>query len=550
MNQEDIPHQEPDETIDLKDFMDVVTTYKCKFCPFSCESKSGLLSHIRNTHITLCVQNSDNVDNKFTESKPKPLLDNLSTVPESIPTTNIPNGPTSIITMSIPATATQQDMFICGQCTKVFTTLEHCNEHVLKHCNVEIKDTEPKKTKKVNGKRKRCLNADRDKSLPPKEKETKRKVKTPKALEADYYLEPKKKPPPATSQTKLFRCTVKHCQVRFKSEPNVEYHVKCHLPDGKTFSCPECKDGKELSKHWRILATHLWKSHNIDVGLHSCPTCNYKTHSTFKLDNHRRIHSDERAFTCETCDKSFKQHSQLRNHKMTHKDRKDPDNEFWFNKQTCSICDRSFSDAKCLRKHLQAVHNKVKPYACQYCCHRSARKTMLELHLRQHTGEKPFACDLCDYKTSDHNSLRRHKMRHMGVKPYQCPHCSYACIQAISFKSHMKNKHPGLEGLFSCPYCPYRSVSKYNLDSHVGSHSNEEKQLAGKTSVKNAKRGKAKAADLVETCLNMTAPPPVVEDRTETVMIPIPNREMMEANGPFYLAIQPELQTLTVETDG
>ena len=30
-------------------------------------------------------------------------------------------------------------------------------------------------------------------------------------------------------------------------------------------------------------------------------------------------------------------------------------------------------------------------YICQVCNHQSARKSMLELHMRQHTGDKPFS---------------------------------------------------------------------------------------------------------------------------------------------------------------
>ncbi|CAN8024787.1 unnamed protein product, partial [Ixodes persulcatus] len=249
-----------------------------------------------------------------------------------------------------------------------------------------------------------------------------------------------------------------------------------------------------------------------------CNQCGYRTFSTFKLENHARIHSEERDFTCAQCGKGFKQLSQLRNHHV------------------------------------------VKPYVCSFCGHMSARKAMLQLHLRQHTGEKPFACHQCDYRTGDHNSLRRHKMRHTGTKPYKCPHCPYACIQvsamqaeevcidwtpspqqcgvgahcpdgtaplpehtamfvlgdipeamnqvcvvvpgdavpllnviaelhtfripqnwpspcmplacatAISYKMHMKNKHPGLEGLFACSLCNFRSVSKENFTNHMSDH--------------------------------------------------------------------------------
>lgn len=44
---EDLP-----SVTNLEDFMDVVTTYKCKFCRFSCPWKSGLVSHIRCCHFS------------------------------------------------------------------------------------------------------------------------------------------------------------------------------------------------------------------------------------------------------------------------------------------------------------------------------------------------------------------------------------------------------------------------------------------------------------------------------------------------------------------
>lgn len=43
-------------------------------------------------------------------------------------------------------------------------------------------------------------------------------------------------------------------------------------------------------------------------------------------------------------------------------------------------------------------------------------------------------------------------------------------VQAISYKMHMKNKHPGLEGLFACSLCNFRSVSKENFTNHMSDH--------------------------------------------------------------------------------
>lgn len=95
----------------------------------------------------------------------------------------------------------------------------------------------------------------------------------------------------------------------------------------------------------------------------------------------------------------------------------------------CDVCSNTFSRKSILFKHQNIVHNKMKPYMCNFCDYTASKKSTVDLHMRQHTGEKPFKCDICDYKTSDHNSLRRHKMTHSGDKKYKCPYCSYSCIQ-------------------------------------------------------------------------------------------------------------------------
>lgn len=134
-----------------------------------------------------------------------------------------------------------------------------------------------------------------------------------------------------------------------------------------------------------------------------------------KLLTHMRVHSETREYECSECGKCFKQASQLRNHRVMHLDRKTLEVTRWYTSKKCDICGKTYANSKCLKSHIQAVHSKLRPYVCNVCGHSSARKAMLQMHLRQHTGDKPFSCELCEYKSGDHNTLRRHIMQHTGM---------------------------------------------------------------------------------------------------------------------------------------
>lgn len=152
-----------------------------------------------------------------------------------------------------------------------------------------------------------------------------------------------------------------------------------------------------------------------DIGLFTCKICKaYKSATMVKLLTHMRVHSETREYECSECGKCFKQASQLRNHRVMHLDRKTLEVTRWYTSKKCDICGKTYANSKCLKNHIQAVHSKLRPYVRSVCGHASARKAMLQMHFRQHTGDKPFNCKICDYKTGDHNTLRRHIMQHTG----------------------------------------------------------------------------------------------------------------------------------------
>ncbi|KAF5301133.1 hypothetical protein FQR65_LT08963 [Abscondita terminalis] len=272
-------------------------------------------------------------------------------------------------------------------------------------------------------------------------------------------------------QKKLHKCTVSMCKIRLQDSTKMDYHVMCHAEGA--FKCPECS---ELFSFWKPLTGHLWRVHKIDMELYSCDMCDYKTFSLGKLNNiHRLIHSDHKGFICDVCQKAFKNSKQLRNHKITHKDKID---KFI---HVCAICEKVFSNRRQMRVHMDGVHNKIKPFLCNYCGYKGASKSALKMHIRQHTGEKPFSCDSCTYTTADHNSLRRHKLRHTGHKPYKCEHCDYACIQSSTYKVHLRTKHPGLEKdyLFICAECQFKTVNQDMYLSHLFLVHRQKVQLQG-----------------------------------------------------------------------
>lgn len=206
-----------------------------------------------------------------------------------------------------------------------------------------------------------------------------------------------------------FRCSLTGCGYNFENEEKRQMHEKCHVSidvdQVRQFKCLEC--GNE-SKLWRDCTSHMWKEHKIDIDLLKCPFCSFKavfarrlyTKTPFnfeicvqffnilsfdyiavKVYRHLQIHDQLKGFLCSLCPTSFEQFNQLRQHVATaHIDKNGPSR--WYSKKTCDICSNVFATSKTLSKHIKAVHNRIKPFICNVCGYKSARKSTWEVNER------------------------------------------------------------------------------------------------------------------------------------------------------------------------
>ena len=204
-------------------------------------------------------------------------------------------------------------------------------------------------------------------------------------------------------------CGVDGCGVRLKGRDNMEYHRRCHVdgsgsdgldgPDGSQkkrprppLACPECPEAFSM---WALLAQHLWRAHRVDMELHSCQLCTFKSYYLNTLNLHLQRHQTERPFLCDECGKRFKAEKSLKAHLRTacagvggegaaggggsvdSKGETSVKEEAPL--QRCSVCHRDFKNVRRLRDHMASVHEKLKPFLCSSCPYSGKGEMILSL---------------------------------------------------------------------------------------------------------------------------------------------------------------------------
>ena len=150
-------------------------------------------------------------------------------------------------------------------------------------------------------------------------------------------------------------------------------HFEAHLLQPK-FSCDQC--GKVYTRKHNLVQHVKVKHQNFT---YKCQECNLEYSSRSNLDVHVKAKHKNVTYKCKDCDAEYKyrqeytQHVRSKHLGVRHK---------------CELCGKKFINKASLKDHIQSTHKKLKPFKCQDCNLKYARKQCLWVHRKRMHPER------------------------------------------------------------------------------------------------------------------------------------------------------------------
>ena len=96
----------------------------------------------------------------------------------------------------------------------------------------------------------------------------------------------------------------------------------------------------------------------------------------------------------------------------------------------CPHCPKLFMRGYNMRVHIERVHNKNKPWQCQFCEKTFATTSDLKQHLSSHGMGKIHKCEDCGREFSNRDSAILHRKQHNNERTHFCQDCGKGFFKA------------------------------------------------------------------------------------------------------------------------
>ncbi|KAK6177884.1 hypothetical protein SNE40_012759 [Patella caerulea] len=508
---------EETEDVNLEDFMDVITAYKCKFCSVTCSSAQQMTLHIKSDHMLP----KDGVVQSKNKKDDMGMVDcsNITTGPEeqltiitddgnsllavatnATQTTTEPQNPGQVHTINLNTTDTMTTganpssvmcidggeqytlttdslmdntqlntklLYVCGQCSVGFNSIEDCKEHMLQSHSLTENTFRPEVESSATENNPSNNQISVGTQMEPKKKPGRKKkteVKQEVLSSEDSELEdkdwvPSERPGRSRRKIRTPKALREDYFIGKKKKNNKQKRItnKDYAHKCHLFGC------MARFKQKANLDIHV-SCHNTDNEAFTCPQCKngFGAWKNLRFHLHRQHDVDLDLFECEVCGFKTDTMNKLRVHKEIHSDSRP---------YTCDICGKGFRQYSQMKNHqmIHAEHQKKTVQVTVVCktCERTFanKKCLLKHEQTVHCDQKPFKCTVCSYATTRKAMLTLHMRMHTGDKPFKCDLCNYATGDHNSLRRH-KMRHTG-QKQYKCGYCPYSCIQAISLKCHL-----------------------------------------------------------------------------------